>query len=44
MVSPEDLELVAVTDDPSEAVRTIVECYDRRCAAMPAEPEKADAQ
>ena len=44
MVSPGDLELVAVTDDPSEAVRTIVECYDRRCAAMPAEPEKADAQ
>jgi uncharacterized protein (TIGR00730 family) len=44
MVSPEDLELVAVTDDPAEAVRTIVECYDRRCAAMPAEPEKADAQ
>jgi uncharacterized protein (TIGR00730 family) len=44
MVSPEDLELVAVTDDPAEAVRTIVECYDQRCAAMPAEPEKADAQ
>ena len=44
MVSPEDLELVAVVDDPAEAVRTIVECYDRRCAAMPAEPEKADAQ
>jgi uncharacterized protein (TIGR00730 family) len=44
MVSPEDLELVAVTDDSAEAVRTILECYDRRCAAMPVEPEKADAQ
>jgi uncharacterized protein (TIGR00730 family) len=44
MVSPEDLELVAVTDDPAEAVKTILECYDRRCAALPAEPEKADAQ
>ena len=44
MVSPDDVELVTVTDDPGEAVATIVECYDRRCAAMPAEPEKADAQ
>ena len=44
MVSPEDLELLIVTDDPGEAVTTIIECYDRRCAAMPAEPEKADAQ
>src|ERR687888_1106550 len=42
MVSPDDVELVTVTDDPGEAVATIVECYDRRCAAMPAEPEKAD--
>jgi hypothetical protein len=44
MVSPEDVELVTLTDDPAEAVATIVECYDRRCAATPAEPEKADAQ
>jgi hypothetical protein len=44
MISPEDLELLTLTDDPDEAVATIVECYDRRCAAMPAEPEKADAQ
>jgi uncharacterized protein (TIGR00730 family) len=44
MVSPEDVELLTLTDDPGEAVATIVECYDRRCAAMPGEPEKADAQ
>jgi uncharacterized protein (TIGR00730 family) len=44
MVSPEDVELVTLTDDPAEAVATIVECYDRRCAATPAEPVKADAQ
>jgi uncharacterized protein (TIGR00730 family) len=44
MISPEDLELLTLTDDSDEAVATIVECYDRRCAAMPAEPEKADAQ
>jgi uncharacterized protein (TIGR00730 family) len=44
MVSPDDLELLHLTDDPEDAVATIVECYERRCAAMPAEPEKADAQ
>ena len=44
MISPEDVDLLIVTDDPGEAVATIVECYDRRCAAMPAEPQKADAQ
>jgi uncharacterized protein (TIGR00730 family) len=44
MVSPEDLELLHLTDDAEDAVATIVDCYERRCAAMPAEPEKADAQ
>jgi uncharacterized protein (TIGR00730 family) len=44
MISPEDVDLLIVTDDPAEAVATIVECYDRRCAAMPAEAEKVDAQ
>jgi len=41
MVSPEDVALMTLTDDPAEAVATILE---RRGAAMPAEPEKADAQ
>jgi uncharacterized protein (TIGR00730 family) len=44
MISPEDVDLLSVTDDTQEVVRTIVECYDHRCAAEPAEPEKADAQ
>ena len=29
MVSPEDVQLLTVTDDPAEAVATIVEYYDR---------------
>ena len=41
MVSPEDVALMTLTDDPAEAVATILE---RHGAAMPAEPEKADAQ
>jgi uncharacterized protein (TIGR00730 family) len=44
MISPDDVELLHVTDDPDDAVQTIVKCYERRCAATPAEPEKADAQ
>jgi len=44
MISPEDLELLIVTDDPDEAVRVLSECYEFRCAALAAEPEKADAQ
>ena len=45
MVSPEDLELLHVTDDPEETVRTGVTCYEERCARRsPAEPAKADAE
>jgi uncharacterized protein (TIGR00730 family) len=44
MISPEDLDLLIVTDEPDKAVQVLVDCYERRCAAMPAEPEKADAQ
>jgi hypothetical protein len=40
MVSPEDLELLHVTDDAEDAVATIVDCYERRCASMPAEPRR----
>ncbi|HKB20900.1 MAG TPA: TIGR00730 family Rossman fold protein [Gaiellaceae bacterium] len=43
MISPDDLELLHVTDDLDEAVRTIVECYEERTELpMPAE-KKADA-
>ena len=34
MVSPEDVELLHVTDDPAEAVRLVVESYDQRNAAQ----------
>ena len=44
MISPEDLELLHVTDDIDDAVTRVLECYDRRCAHMPAAPAKADAQ
>ena len=44
MISPEDIDLLFVTDDLDEAIAHVLECYERRCAAMPAEPAKADAQ
>jgi hypothetical protein len=45
MISPDDVELLHVTDDPAEAVRIVVESYDARNATgSPAEPAKADAQ
>src|ERR671914_2448174 len=44
MISPEDLELLYATDDPIEAANDVIDCYQRRCAEVPAEPEKADAQ
>jgi uncharacterized protein (TIGR00730 family) len=44
MISPEDEALLVVTDDPAEAVATVVTCWQRRCAEAPAEPAKADAQ
>jgi len=44
MISPEDEKLLFLTDDPAEAVETVLECYERRCAEVPAEAVKADAQ
>ena len=44
MISPDDLELLYVTDDIDNAVGQVLDCYDRRCAHMPASPAKADAQ
>jgi uncharacterized protein (TIGR00730 family) len=44
MVSPEDLDLLALTDSTADAVEIIRDCYERRCAEVPTEPEKADAQ
>jgi uncharacterized protein (TIGR00730 family) len=44
MISPNDLDLLVVTDEPAEAVATVVTCYERRCADLPTAPAKADAQ
>ena len=44
MISPNDLDLLYVTDDPDDAVDRVLECYVTRCAEMPAAPVKADAQ
>jgi uncharacterized protein (TIGR00730 family) len=44
LISPDDVELLSLTDDPEEAVETVVACYERRCAHMPAAPVKEDAE
>jgi uncharacterized protein (TIGR00730 family) len=44
MISRDDLRLLYLTDDPAEAVREVVRCYEERCADVPAAPQKADAQ
>ena len=43
MISPEDLELLHVTDDLDEAARIVLESIGEH-AEVPAEPRKADAQ
>jgi uncharacterized protein (TIGR00730 family) len=44
MVSENDLELLTVTDDLDAAVEQVFVCHERRCAHVPAEPAKADAE
>jgi uncharacterized protein (TIGR00730 family) len=44
MISHDDLDLLHVTDDPEDAVARVLECYETRCAEVPATPVKADAQ
>jgi uncharacterized protein (TIGR00730 family) len=44
MISPGDLELLHLVDEPREAVEIVLECYERRCADKAAAPAKADAQ
>ena len=44
MISPDDLDLLHVTDDPESAVKHVLECYNRRCADDPHAPCKEDAQ
>jgi uncharacterized protein (TIGR00730 family) len=35
MISAGDVDLLHVTDDPSEAVEVVIDCYECRCAATP---------
>jgi predicted Rossmann-fold nucleotide-binding protein len=35
MISVNDLELLHVTDDTDEAVRIVLDGYERRCASRP---------
>jgi hypothetical protein len=44
MVSPDDLELLTVTDDPQVALQHVLDGYARLEASSPHEPEKHDAQ
>jgi uncharacterized protein (TIGR00730 family) len=44
MISPDDVELLHLTDDPGDAVRLVIERYERRCAHVPAAAVKEDAR
>jgi uncharacterized protein (TIGR00730 family) len=44
MISREDVALLHLTDDPDDAVKVVLDCYEEQCAQIPAEPAKADAQ
>jgi len=46
MISPEDVDLLFLTDDPDEAVRTVVERHAAQQGekGSPSEPAKADAE
>jgi uncharacterized protein (TIGR00730 family) len=44
MISPDDLELLTLTDDPRVAVETVIEAYVRGDGVSPHRPEKADAE
>jgi uncharacterized protein (TIGR00730 family) len=44
LISLEDLELLSVTDEPAEAVETIISSYERRHAPVPAAAHKQDGE
>jgi predicted Rossmann-fold nucleotide-binding protein len=44
MISPNDLDLLFVTDDLDEAVERVRQGYEQRSYETPAAPVKADAQ
>ena len=44
IVTPDDVELLYLTDDPDEAVRTVIERHAQRTGTSPASAAKADAE
>ena len=44
MISPDDIELLRVTDDADEAVRLVLGSYEQRSADSPGAPRKEDAE
>jgi uncharacterized protein (TIGR00730 family) len=44
MISPDDLNLLYLTDDPAEVVRIVISRYEARLGETTSEPAKADAQ
>jgi hypothetical protein len=44
MISPEDKDLLFLTDEVEAAVATVLSCYEERSADVPAEPRKAAAE
>jgi uncharacterized protein (TIGR00730 family) len=43
LISPSDLDLLTVTDDPAEAVRCVVDCYRRNCSHVEAGDDRSEA-
>jgi uncharacterized protein (TIGR00730 family) len=44
MIARDDLALLHVTDDPADAVARVLECYETRCAEVPASAANAEAR
>jgi uncharacterized protein (TIGR00730 family) len=44
MVTPDDLDLLFLTDDPAEAVETVIRRHELRLGETPAGPVKGDAE
>ena len=41
LIAPEDVLLLSMTDDPAEAVRIVLDCYERTCAHLIGDAEAA---
>jgi len=41
LISPDDVLLLSLTDDPAEAIRIVLDCYEQNCAAVVEDVEAA---